>query len=79
MVSLNHIPDYTSVISCYPIVTSMKLLPLVHMYILLIKEKLNTSDILSKNWGYQAVWPLLKKILFKKGNTYDLWRDDKFN
>jgi len=33
----------------------------------------NPSDILSKHWGHQVVWPLLKPILFHQGDTYDLW------
>jgi hypothetical protein len=37
-----------------------------------IPGSLNPSDILSKHWGYQQVWPTLKPILFWKGNTADL-------
>lgn len=29
----------------------------------------NPADILSKHWAYQAVWPLLRPILFWKGDT----------
>ena len=32
----------------------------------------NPADILSKHWGYQQVWPLLRAILFWEGNTRDL-------
>jgi hypothetical protein len=37
-----------------------------------IPSELNPSDCLSKNWGYQQVWPMLQPILFWKGNTSDL-------
>ena len=37
-----------------------------------VKGEANPSDVLSKHWGYQAVWPLLKPILFYQGDTYDL-------
>ena len=33
---------------------------------------LNPADILSKHWGYQAVWPTLQPILFWEGDTEDL-------
>ena len=36
----------------------------------------NPSDILSKHWAYQAVWPILRPILFFHGNTADLIEDD---
>jgi hypothetical protein len=32
----------------------------------------NPANILSKHWGYQAVWPQLKTLLFWKGNTDDI-------
>jgi len=35
----------------------------------------NPVDILSKHWGYQQVWKILKAILFFKGNTADLYED----
>ena len=31
----------------------------------------NPADILSKHWGYQQVWPLLRLLLFKYGDTAD--------
>ena len=34
--------------------------------------KYNPADILSKHWGYQAIWPLLQPILFWTGDTLDL-------
>jgi hypothetical protein len=39
--------------------------------------KFNPADILSKHWGYQAIWPILKPILlFFHGDTADLIQDD---
>ena len=29
----------------------------------------NPSDILSKHWGYQQIWPMLKPLLFWAGDT----------
>jgi hypothetical protein len=37
-----------------------------------IPGPLNPSDCLSKNWGYQQVWPMLQPILFWRGNPSDL-------
>jgi hypothetical protein len=36
----------------------------------------NPADILSKAWGYQQVWGLLKPLLFWEGDTADLIEDD---
>jgi len=36
----------------------------------------NPAAILSKHWGYQQVWKILKLILFHGGNTADLYEDD---
>ena len=36
----------------------------------------NPADILSKHWGYQTIWPILKPILFFHGDTADLIQDD---
>jgi hypothetical protein len=38
--------------------------------------KFNPADILSKHWGYQTIWPILKPILFFHGDTADLIQDD---
>jgi hypothetical protein len=38
--------------------------------------KFNPVDILSKHWGYQTIWPILKPILFFHGDTADLIQDD---
>jgi hypothetical protein len=37
-----------------------------------IDGKDNPADIVSKHWGYQQVWQLLKPLLFYSGNTLDL-------
>jgi hypothetical protein len=34
-----------------------------------IPGPMNTADILSKHWGYNQVWPLLKPLLFWSGDT----------
>ena len=34
-----------------------------------IPGKNNPADILSKHWGFATVWPLLKPLLFWKGET----------
>ena len=31
----------------------------------------NPADIVSKHWGYQAIWPLLRPLLFWSGDTAD--------
>jgi hypothetical protein len=31
----------------------------------------NPSDVLSKHWGFYQVWPVLKPLLFWRGNTAD--------
>jgi hypothetical protein len=42
-----------------------------------IPGPINPADILSKNWGYQQVWPTLKPIMFWKGDTADLLEEDE--
>jgi hypothetical protein len=37
-----------------------------------VRSETNPSDILSKHWGYQQVWPLLRCILFWQGDTATL-------
>jgi hypothetical protein len=32
----------------------------------------NPSDVLSKHWAFQAVWPMLKSILFWRGETLEI-------
>jgi hypothetical protein len=36
----------------------------------------NPADILSKHWGYQQVWQLLRPLLFWEGDTADLLCED---
>lgn len=33
--------------------------------------EINPADILSKHWGYQQVWPILKAMLFWQGDTME--------
>ena len=37
-----------------------------------IDSKINPADMLSKHWGYQKVWPMLKPLLFYEGDTMDI-------
>ena len=37
-----------------------------------IPGEVNPADILSKHWGYSAVWPILQPLLFWEGDTADL-------
>ena len=37
-----------------------------------IKGQHNPADILSKHWGYNQVWPLLRTLLFYRGDTADM-------
>ena len=41
-----------------------------------IKGEDNIADILSKLWGYQAVWKRLQALLFWSGNTMELIKKD---
>jgi hypothetical protein len=38
--------------------------------------KYNPADILSKHWAHQAIWPILKPILFFHGDTASLIQED---
>ena len=42
-----------------------------------LSGKANPSDILSKHWGHQAIYPILRPILFFSGNTADLIDDNE--
>ena len=44
-----------------------------------IPGHLNPSDILSKHWGYQQVWPMMQPILFWQGDTGDLLDREESN
>jgi hypothetical protein len=35
----------------------------------------NPADILSKHWGFQQVWPLLKALLFWQGDTSSIGKE----
>jgi hypothetical protein len=37
-----------------------------------LEGKRNPADVLSKHWGYAAVWPFLQPLLFWKGDTADI-------
>jgi hypothetical protein len=41
-----------------------------------IDGKKNPADIVSKHWGYQQVWQLLKPLLFYSGSMFDLIEED---
>ena len=40
----------------------------------MINGKFNPSDILSKHWSHNDVWPMLQAILFWRGDTMELAR-----
>jgi hypothetical protein len=40
-----------------------------------LPSEFNPADILSKHWGYQQIWSILKPILFYQGDTADLLQD----
>ena len=48
-----------------------KVIKFIHVY-----GKSNPADILSKAWGHQQVWHLLRLILFWEGNTLDLVKEE---
>ena len=37
----------------------------------------NPADILSKHWGYQQIWPILRPLMFWTGPTDSLCADKK--
>ena len=41
-----------------------------------IPGAVNPADILSKHWGYQQVWMLLRPLMFWHGDTIDLFTDE---
>ncbi len=41
-----------------------------------IPGAINPADILSKHWGYQQVWTMMQPILFWKGETLDLLKEN---
>jgi len=42
------------------------------LYFVHLPGALNPADILSKAWGYQQVWVMLKALLFWEGDTMDI-------
>ena len=40
-----------------------------------VKSVSHLINILSKHWGYQQAWPLMKPLLFWKGDTSVLLED----
>jgi hypothetical protein len=42
------------------------------LYFIHLPGALNPADILSKAWGYQQVWVMLKALLFWEGDTMDI-------
>ena len=48
-----------------------KMLSFIH-----ILGKINPADILSKHWGYSAVWPQLQPLLFWEGDTADIQSEE---
>ena len=38
--------------------------------------KYNPADIMSKHWGYQQIWTMLKPILFYHRDTAELYEDE---
>jgi hypothetical protein len=44
-----------------------------------IDGNLNPADIVSKHWGYQQMWHLLKTFLFYGGNSLDLVQESQNN
>ena len=41
-----------------------------------IDGKDNPADIVSKHWGYQQVWKMLKPLLFYSGDTAEMIDND---
>ena len=41
--------------------------------------KSNSADILSKNWEFATVWPLLKPLLFWEGDTIEVTTKTKLS
>jgi hypothetical protein len=49
-----------------------EVIALKYVLMMLLSGKDNPSDILSKHWGHQAIYLILKPILFFSGNTANL-------
>ena len=46
------------------------------LYFYHIRGKRNPADILSKHWDFPSVWPMLKPMLFWRGDTAQLVEED---
>jgi hypothetical protein len=44
-----------------------------------IAGTINPADILSKHWGYQQVWTLLRPLMFWHGDMVELFGDESRN
>ena len=42
-----------------------------------VRSEANVSDMLSKHLGYNETWPLLRSLMFWKGDTIDMVHADK--
>ena len=42
-----------------------------------VRSQANVSDMLSKHWGYVETWPLLRTLMFWRGDTINIVHDDK--
>jgi hypothetical protein len=40
-----------------------------------IRSEFNVADMLSKHWGFQTTWPLLRPLMFWQGDTIRLFED----
>ena len=43
-----------------------------------VKSEYNLADILTKHWGYQSTYELIRPIFHDTGNTASLFFDDTF-
>lgn len=41
-----------------------------------IPGEINPADVVSKHWGYQQVWPILKAVLFWQGDTMNAFPEE---
>ena len=39
-----------------------------------VNGKINPADILSKHWAHKDVWPLIRTLLFWKGDTLEQFK-----
>ena len=41
-----------------------------------ISGEINPADVLSKHWGHSQAYPLLRPLLFYRGNTLDILKEE---